>query len=143
MRDVTEPAYNTTAMLGRAYSRLGHEIVAGVERAGFPQRPAHSNVFAHIDPDGTRLSVLANRANITAPAMKELVDDLERLGYVRRASDPSDGRAKLVVPTERGLAALQAGLATIVEIEQDLEQLLGPTTLARLRRALERILGDA
>ena len=43
------PTENTVALLGAAYSILGHEIVAGVAEAGFPQRPAHSGVFAHID----------------------------------------------------------------------------------------------
>lgn len=142
-RRTREPAYNTTAVLGLAYSRLGHRIVEGVARAGFPQRPAHSNVFAHIDAGGTRLSVLAARANITAPAMKELVDDLQRLGYLRREPDPGDGRAKLIVPTPRGLAALRAGLDVIVDIEQQLEDLLGPVGLQQLRATLERIVGEA
>jgi hypothetical protein len=42
------PEPNTVALLGEAYSALGHRIVAGVVEAGFPQRPAHSAVFAHI-----------------------------------------------------------------------------------------------
>jgi DNA-binding MarR family transcriptional regulator len=32
-----------------------------------------------------------------------LVDELERLGYVRREPDPNDRPAKLIVPTELGL----------------------------------------
>jgi DNA-binding MarR family transcriptional regulator len=129
-------------MLGRAYSRLGHQIVEGVARAGFPQRPAHSNVFAHIEPDGTRLGVLAARAIITAPAMKSLVDDLEGSGYVRRVPDPTDRRAKLVVPTERGLRALEAGASQVVDIERRLEDLLGRSGLEQLRAALGRIVHD-
>jgi DNA-binding MarR family transcriptional regulator len=37
--------------------------------------------------------------------MGELVDDLERLGYVERRADPGDGRAKLVMLTTKGEAA--------------------------------------
>ena len=34
--------------------------------------------------------------------MSDLVDELERLGYVRRGPDPTDRRAKLIGLTERG-----------------------------------------
>jgi DNA-binding MarR family transcriptional regulator len=133
------PSHNTADLLGRAWARLGHQIVAGVVAAGFPQRPAHSGVFAHIDLDGTRLTDLAARANMTPQAMGELVDDLVRIGYVRRVPDPTDGRAKLIVPTDLGYGALQAAFDTIAGIEQRLEDLLGARKLRDLRAILSHI----
>jgi DNA-binding MarR family transcriptional regulator len=134
------PEVNTVALLGQAYSALGHKIVAGVVAAGFPQRPAHSGVFAHIDVEGgTRLTELARRANITPQAMGELVDDLERLGYVTRRPDPGDRRAKLIALTPRGVACVWAAFETIAGIEHRLEDILGERTLGTLRRALNRI----
>jgi hypothetical protein len=50
---------NTVSLLGRAYSLLGFQIVDGVVGAGFPQKPAHSAVFAQIVPAGSRLTDLA------------------------------------------------------------------------------------
>jgi Transcriptional regulators len=121
---------------------LGHRIVDGVASAGFPQRPAHSAVFAHIDVEGgTRLTTLATRANITPQAIGELVDDLERLGYVVRQPDPADRRAKRIVLTDRGRGCLTAAERTIGGIEADLEALLGPRRLADLHDALGRIVG--
>jgi DNA-binding MarR family transcriptional regulator len=137
----TPPGRNTTAVLGRAYMSLGHRIVAGVIAAGFPQRPAHSAVMAHIDIDrGTRLTTIAARANITPQAAGELVDDLERLGYVVRQPDPDDRRAKRIVLTERGQACVAAALGTIASIEGELEDLLGPADLAHLHDMLGRII---
>lgn len=131
---------NTVALLGEAYSALGHRIVAGVVAAGFPQRPAHSGVFAHIDLEGgTRLTELARRANITPQAMGELVDDLERMGYVTRRPDPDDRRAKRIALTRRGVACVQAGLKTIAQIDRELDALLGERKAAELRRMLDRI----
>ena len=131
---------NTTALLGLAYMRLGHRIVDGVVSAGFPQRPAHSAVFANIDiVGGTRLTTLATRANITPQAMGELVDDLERLGYVLRQPDPEDRRAKRIVLTPRGVACVAAAIRTIAGIEADLKSLLGAAGLAALHDALSRI----
>lgn len=137
----TRPASeNTAALLGLAYSALGHQIVAGVVAAGYPQRAAHSAVFAHIDLEGSRPGELARRANMTPQAMGELVDDLERRGYVIRRPDPTDRRAKLVVLTPRGLACVQAALQTIAGIESKLTDLLGERRLRQLQRALRDII---
>lgn len=134
---------NTTALLGLAYMKLGHRIVDGVVSAGFPQRPAHSAVFAHIDVEsGTRLSTLAARANITPQAMGELVDDLERLDYIVRRPDPDDRRAKRIILTERGRACVAAAQRTIAGIEAELETLLGRRQLGVVHRALQRIIAD-
>jgi DNA-binding MarR family transcriptional regulator len=135
------PLRNTTALLGLAYMELGRRIVEGVNSAGFRQRPAHSAVMAHIDIDGgTRLTTIAMRANITPQAVGELVDDLERLGYVVRQPDPDDRRAKRIVLTDRGRESVAAALDAIATLEAELEDLLGSDMLAELHDSLSRIL---
>ena len=137
----TPPERNTTAVLGLAYMSLGHRIVDGVNAAGFPQRPAHSAVMAHIDIEGgTRLTTIAARANITPQAAGELVDDLERLGYVVRQPDPDDRRAKRIVLTERGQDCVDAALSAIASLEAELEDLLGSDALADLHDTLRKII---
>lgn len=133
---------NTISLLGRAYSLLGFQIVDGVVGAGFPQRPAHSAVFAQISAEGSRLTDLARRANITPQAMGELVDELEQLGYVVRRPDPTDRRAKLITLTEKGHACIAAGIATIDGIEQQLTDRLGERGHRQLRSLLTRLLDD-
>ncbi len=131
---------NTVAMLGQAYSLLGFQIVDGVVGAGYPQKAKHSAVFAQIDLEGSRLSDLARRANITPQAMGELVDELEELGYVTRQPDPTDRRAKLIVLTDRGCAAVEAGKRTIIGLEDRMDELLGEKGHRTLRRLLSQIL---
>ena len=133
---------NTIALLGQAYSLLGFQIVDGVVGAGFPQKPKHSAVFAQIDFNGTRLTELARRANMTPQAMGELVDEMEGLGYVTRKADPTDRRAKLVVPTRRGKAAIQAGIRTITGLEERITELLGEDGHRTLRRLLSQLLAE-
>ena len=129
-------------MLGRAYSLLGFRIVDGVVGAGFPQKPAHSAVFAQIDPEGSRLTDLAKRANMSPQAMGELVDELEEMGYVVRRPDPTDRRAKLITLTEKGHDCIAAGTATIDGIEQQLVDLLGERGHRQLRSLLTKVLAD-
>jgi DNA-binding MarR family transcriptional regulator len=133
---------NTIALLGRAYSRLGFQIVDGVVGAGFPQKPRHSAVFAQIRPEGSRLSDLARGANMTPQSMGEIVDELEELGYVERRADPSDRRAKLVTLTARGRECLAAGEQTIRGLESDIDAMLGTDGHAELRRMLERLVAE-
>jgi DNA-binding MarR family transcriptional regulator len=135
------PAANTTALLGMAYMALGRRIVAAVVAAGFEQRPAHSSVFAHIDVQGgTRLTTLAARANITPQALGELVDDLERSGYVTRRPDPEDRRAKRIVLTKRGRAAVMAGQRTIDDLEAGLRASLGAERMDTLHDVLRNLI---
>jgi DNA-binding MarR family transcriptional regulator len=133
---------NTVSMLGEAYSLFGFQIVAGVVGAGYPQKPKHSAVFAQIDPEGSRLTDLARRANMTPQAMGELVDELEGLGYVTRGPDPTDRRAKLIVLTPRGRAAVKAGKQTIVGLENRITEILGADGHARLRMLLSTLLAE-
>lgn len=144
MPDAQDPRrrINTVAMLGRAYSLLGFRIVDGVVGAGFPQRPAHSAVFAQIDAGGSRLTELAHRANMTPQAMGELVDQLESLGYLVRRPDPRDRRAKLIVLTARGKACVEAAQVTIAELEDEISRRLGERGHRQLRRMLERLLAE-
>jgi DNA-binding MarR family transcriptional regulator len=139
-QDPPEQTQNTVSMLGRAYSLLGFQIVDGVVGAGYPQKPAHSAVFAQISPRGSRLGVLARGANMTPQAMGELVDELEELGYVERQPDPTDRRAKLIMLTPRGHECIAAGIATIQGIEGRIDQILGPDGHAELRRLLTELL---
>ena len=131
---------NTVSMLGQAYSLLGFQIVEGVVGAGYPQKPKHSAVFAQISADGSRLTDLARRANMTPQAMGELVDELVDMGYVVRRPDPNDGRAKLIVLTKRGQDAVAAGIQTITGIEERVTQVLGEHGHRELRRLLSKLL---
>ncbi len=130
---------NTISLLGQAYSLLGFQIVDGVVGAGFPQKPKHSAVFAQIDPDGSRLTDLAHRAHITPQAMGELVDELEELGYVTRLPHPEDRRAKLIVLTASGRAAVEAGRETIDGLEGRITKILGVEGHETLRNLLSKL----
>jgi DNA-binding MarR family transcriptional regulator len=135
-----ESRLNTVSMLGQAYSLLGFQIVEGVVGAGYPQKPKHSAVFAQISPDGSRLTELARKAGMSPQAMGELVDELVDMGYVLRRPDPDDGRAKLIVLTERGWDAVAAGRQTIEGIEGQVTEILGEHGHRELRRLLSELL---
>ncbi|MCK2214908.1 MarR family transcriptional regulator [Actinomadura sp. ATCC 31491] len=137
----THPPH-VVALLYEAFLRL-QGVVEDAARTHAPGiRPAHQAVFFHMEHDGIRLSRLAAKAQMTAQAMGALVDDLERLGYLRRVPDPADRRAKLIVFTARGDAALRAGYAAIDEVERRLAAMLGEDGLAELNATLTRVIKE-
>jgi DNA-binding MarR family transcriptional regulator len=100
-------------------------------------RVTHGCVFGNIDPDGTRLTELAERAFMTKQSVGEVVSDLQALGYVERVPDPADGRAKIIRLTERGHAAQALGFGMIDDLEREWAERYGEERIAALRDALE------
>jgi DNA-binding MarR family transcriptional regulator len=106
------------ALLRRTSRRMVEEITERMEADGYPDSPSrHHPVFENIDPEGTRVTVLAARAGITHQAMAQLVTELEERGIVERVADPSDGRARLVRLTDEGREIVRAALKQIAAIE--------------------------
>ncbi len=105
-------------------------------------RITHGCVFGNIDPKGTRLTDLAERAFMTKQSVGEVVSDLEKLGYAERVPDPSDGRAKIIRLTERGHVARAVGMELINELEQEWAERFGADRVAALRDALEAITAE-
>ena len=108
-----------------------------VHDAGFTEVTlAQSRLLMGVDPEGTRLSVLADRAQIAKQTATALVDKLERAGYVERVPDPSDGRARLVRMTPRAQTAIPVARAEEARIEAEWEAHLGTQRMVQLRDAL-------
>ena len=116
------------------------ELFAGLAAEGFDDvRPAHSPVFQHLERGGTRIGVLAERAQMTNQSMGYLVDALERRGYVERTPDPADRRAALVVITNRGRQQITTARRLIADIEREWEQRIGAQRMAALHDALQTL----
>lgn len=112
-------------------------IFRTVRDAGFEDVTiAQSRLMMGIDAEGTRLSVLADRAQVAKQTVTALVDKLERAGYVERVPDPSDGRARLVRLTPRAGAALPVARAEEDRIEAEWRAHLGDERMDQLRQAL-------
>jgi DNA-binding MarR family transcriptional regulator len=124
-----DPFRAGTERLHRRFAERGHPDI----------RPPHGNVMQFLDDGGTRVSVLAERAQMTKQSMAELVAHLERLGYVERVPDPSDRRAKLVRATRRGKQLYAIARDVVAEIEAEWTRRLGKTKMRQLRELLEEL----
>lgn len=124
-------------LLFKAARLMNEQAVDRVRASGVKGlRLGHTALLPHLDFEGTRLTQLAERAGISKQAAGQAVEELERLGVVRREPDPEDGRAKRVRLTPRGLRALLHGLGVLTELEEALAQRLGARRAASLREEL-------
>src|SRR6266511_3232449 len=105
------------ALLGEVKELAIDELHRRLGDEGYPDiRPGHGCVFRFIEPGGSRLTQIAERAGMTKQAVGEVVADLERLGYVERVPDPDDRRAKIIRLSERGWDAARAALRILADI---------------------------
>ncbi|MDN5794905.1 MAG: MarR family transcriptional regulator [Intrasporangium sp.] len=112
-------------------------IFDAVQAGGFTDVTlAQGRLMAGMDPEGTRLSVLADRAQVAKQTATALVDRLEKGGYVERVPDPADGRARLVRMTARARAAIPVARDEEQRIEAEWAAYLGPRRMRQLREAL-------
>jgi DNA-binding MarR family transcriptional regulator len=130
-------------LLDAAFDGFVAEMSKRVEESPYSDvRVTHGCVFGNIDPQGTRLTDLAERAHMTKQSVGEVASDLEQKGYLERAPDPRDGRAKIIRLTERGRAAQALGREVIDDIEREWAERYGAERVAALREALEAITAD-
>lgn len=100
---------------------------------------AHLALLPHLDAEGTRITALAERLGVTKQAVSQTVAELEALGLLERAPDPSDGRARLVMLTEAGWERIALGLDSLLELERSLNRGLPRGAMAGLNELLDRL----
>ena len=122
----------------RAYSAHAIELLRA--RGYAELGAAHAAILPHIDVDGTRATVIAERADMTKQGAGQVIDDLARQGLVQRIPDPADGRAALVVFTDAGWDYLRAASAIKKQIELEYAELLGAEAFHVLNNNLSRVI---
>ncbi len=140
----TDRVVTMISLLRRTTRLMVDEITIRLDGAGFPDCPPRFHaIFENIEPEGTRLTVLAARAGVTHQAIGEVVAELEQRGFVERVPDPIDGRARLVRLTDPGRQLVRAAIAVIDDIEREWTARWRANGLScDLRRPLERAVGS-
>ncbi|MFE6745773.1 MarR family winged helix-turn-helix transcriptional regulator [Kitasatospora purpeofusca] len=138
--DVT-PGYELPLRLLFAFRTVIDELHERIAREGHPDlRPTHGFVFQAIGPHGTTAVELGKRLGVSKQAAGKTVEQLERLGYVERGSDPADARRKVVRLTGRGVDCLVRSARIFEELREEwAAQLGGEERLRELEDALRTL----
>lgn len=131
---------NLAILLREPFRAMSEELMERLAAQGHGEvRFPHGNVLQFLDDAGTRVSVLAQRAQMTKQSMAQLVAHLEAHGYVERVPDPDDGRAKLVRATDRGREVFAVVREFVADVEARLEERMGAERIRQLRALLEEL----
>ncbi|UUZ60439.1 MarR family winged helix-turn-helix transcriptional regulator [Nocardioides sp. B-3] len=115
-------------------------IVAHLRAHGFDDLTlAQGRLAARVAEGGSRVTELAEAAQITKQTAGFLVNQLEKGGYVERVPDPTDARARLVRMAKRGRAAQACAREMELIVEREWEQRLGVRRMRALRESLENL----
>ena len=135
-----EQRVNIGVALFIPYRDTEDRMFRALQDAGFDDWTlAQCRVFQRIAPEGSRLTDLADQAQMSKQSAGVMVDQLERLGSVRRVPDPTDGRARLIVIVERGLRAVDVAAATLDEIISEWKSYLGTRNYTLLQQILDQL----
>ena len=122
------------------YRYAEDRIFRALQDAGFDDWTlAQCRVFQRVAPGGSRLTDLADQAQMSKQSAGVMVDQLERLGYVCRVPDPADGRARLIVIEQRGRRAVEVAAATRDEILSEWKAYLGSRNFTLLQQILDQL----
>lgn len=125
--------------------RVAHQWViaqvhAHVVQAGYSDLSrAQIGIFRYPTPEGLRPSQLADQLQITKQSVNDLLYEMEERGYLHRAPDPSDGRARVIRLTAQGRKLEQTVYDGAQTAERAIAELLGPRRFAQLHHSLETV----
>lgn len=122
-----------------SYRAMDDRVVRAMREAGYDITVAQARLAQRIADGGSRLTDLAESAQVTKQTASLLVAALEREGIVERVPDPDDGRARLIRFTDRGRAASQRALEVVMGVEREWTEHLGPELAGQLREGLLRL----
>lgn len=147
-RPVAEPRWLTPEELvaWRALAKLLNRLPTALERqlqrdAELSYLEYHVLAFLSEQPrHTTRMRQLAELADAEQSRLSHLVGRLERRGFVRRETDPSDRRSTLATLTDAGYAHLVAAAPRHVERVRELViDALTPELLLAVKEASDRV----
>jgi DNA-binding MarR family transcriptional regulator len=131
-------------LLALAYQEFVRELRETHAAQGFDATGRSDGVvFRALVTTPMTVSDLAARLQITKQGAGQIIDDMERRGYVERRPDPDDARARLVYLSARGKAALASARRFHQRYERRLTQTHGAQAVRILRDLLQAMAGGA
>lgn len=95
--------------------------------------------FTLVGNEGCRLTELADWLAISKQSCNRTANQIKKAGYLEDKPDPSDGRAKILVMTERGRQMVAQASEVSLKLEGSFEEELGNNDYTQLLQLIQRI----
>jgi MarR family transcriptional regulator, organic hydroperoxide resistance regulator len=132
---------NVGFLLAKASQRWNELLYARFSEHGYGEvRPAYGSILVPLfEEDGLRMGELARRARLAKQTMTTMVRLLERNGLITRKSDPADGRATLILLTERAREFEPVAEHVLEELDALVVRTLGADRTRELASDLQEV----
>ena len=129
-----EPLGRLLSRVGRVFNEKMQKRLRELGHEGLTV--SHIAALASIDLDGTRVTTLGDRLDVSKQAAAQTVAELEAQGYIQRINDPQDKRALLIIYTEGGWRFLVDSYQARMDVENEYRLALGDEMFDELRAGL-------
>jgi DNA-binding MarR family transcriptional regulator len=123
------------AMVDDVHGELAQRGHAGV-------RASHEFALRAVDEGADTASELGRRLSVSKQGAARTITALEKLGYLEREPDPSDGRLKRLRVTDRGHDMMALGASLFDEVRERWAAQMGPERLEALEAHLARLVAN-
>lgn len=135
------PGYELALLLLLGSRTIIDDLHQRLAQLGYDDiRPAHGFAFQRIALNGATGNELAEFLDITKQAASEMVDYLEKHGYVERRPHPTDRRGKIVILTERGWNCLRDSGAILSYLGAQWTTVIGEQNMEALKANLRQLI---
>src|SRR3954452_22558011 len=111
---------DTAILLAAANRVLTDRLLAAMDAAGLPMRPAWGYVIRALHARPLPLARLAELLDVTKQAAQQTVDDMQAAGLVLRESNAADASRKLLALTAEGRCVRAPALALSAQLEREI-----------------------
>ena len=123
----------------QAFYWFDEGLQANMIARGWEKRTrAQSLALANIAGGVSRSSQLARNLGVSRQAMSQMIQQLQGLGLIDVATDPSDTRAQIITFTEESAARRDDAVEVMAGLEEALAKKLEPRLVAAFREALAK-----
>jgi DNA-binding MarR family transcriptional regulator len=137
------PGPELAQLLLGGFRSMVDDVHNGLAERGHPGvRAGHEFALRAVDGGADTASELGRRLSVSKQAAARTIATLEKLGYLGREPDPSDGRLKRLRVTDRGHAMTALGAALFDEVRERWAAQIGHEQLAALETHLARLAAD-
>ena len=133
-------AGNSIGTLPLLAERIQRDLMRATTARGHSGlKMSHGQVLPLIGPRGSRVGQIARIQRVSRQAISATARDLQQLGYLRRAPDPSDRRGGVFELTPQGRLLIEDSIAAVDELEHRFDALLGRARFQDLERAASEL----
>ena len=144
MKRASSGAPPLARLLALAYRDLIDDLHARLASAGHDDvRPVFGYVLLALRDRPATGAEIAALLGVTKQAASQLVDSMERGGYVARRAHPDDARAKAIAITARGRKLLSVVESIYADLERAWARTIGKVRLDAMRDDLRTVVEAA